>query len=337
MNEQHLQAVLLNRVKSLLPPHVSITEYLSDVLMISRDSVYRRLKGEKQLSFNELAKLATVFEISLDELFSLGDGKVIFHGQFVDSSDFSLESYLDSMLKNVERITSHEKKELLYICKDIPIFYYLMFPEIAAFKFFAWTKTQMQFDEMKNKKFSFSLMSPSLHVYCEKISNAYTCIPGTEILNADNILNDLRQLAYYRETDMFENKDDLQVLYEKLEEMITHMEQQATSGLKFLPGKAPEQSAGSIKVYVNDFFVGDNTIIATINETRVVYLNHSAINFISTSNNEFADYNYDFIQNVIKKSSLISIVGERERKKFFNLIFERIDHFKSGHMASVSN
>jgi hypothetical protein len=211
-----------------------------------------------------------------------------------------------------------------------------MFPEIAAFKFFIWTKTQMQFEEMKSQKFSFSMLTPSLLELCEKICSWYVQIPGTEILNADNILNDLRQLDYYRDTDMFENRNDLVLLYDKLTEMVMHMEAQTSAGQKFLPGKAVETGAGLVRVYVNDFFVGDNTIIATINDTRIVYLNHSAINFISTTSREFADYNYDFIQNIIKKSSLISVVGERDRKKFFNLILDRIEEFRLAGTQSVS-
>lgn len=327
MSQQHLQALLFDRVKSLLPSNVSLADYLADLLTISKDSAYRRLKGEKQLSFNELAQIATVFNISLDELFNLGEGNVIFHGQFVNSENFRLESYLSSMLDNVELITKYQNKELYYISKDIPIFYYLMFPEIAAFKFFVWTKTQMQFEEMRHTKFSFDLLTPELREFCRKITEYYIQIPGTEILNADNILNDLRQLEYYRDIDLFLNREDIGILYEKLTAMVGHMELQTGSGFKCLPGNS-DSSASTIKVYVNDYFVGDNTIIASINDTRIVYLNHSAINFISTSSSEFANYNFEFIQNIIKKSTLISVVGERDRKKFFNLILDRIKDFR---------
>lgn len=328
MSEQHRNSVLFSRLKSILPSNLSLADYLAELLEISRDSVYRRIKGEKQLSFNELTRIAIAFNISLDELFNLNEGHVIFHGQFVNSSDFRLESYLESMLNNIELINRSDDRELFYISKDIPVFYYLMFPEIAAFKFFIWTKTQMNFDEMKQGKFSFSILTPALSQLCEKISSGYTKISGTEILNADNILNDLRQLEYYRETEMFEDKSDFLLIYERLTQMVKHMELQASLGIKCLPGKEPLPDAGEIKVYVNDFFVGDNTIIARIDDTRVVYLNHSAINFISTTSIEFVDYSFDFIQNIIKKSSLISVISERDRKKFFNLFLERIEEYK---------
>jgi hypothetical protein len=37
---------------------LSMAEYISELFLISKDSAYRRLKGEKQISFNELTKLA---------------------------------------------------------------------------------------------------------------------------------------------------------------------------------------------------------------------------------------------------------------------------------------
>ena len=329
MSEQHLQSILFKRVKSLLPSHVSMAEYISELFLISKDSAYRRLKGEKQISFNELTKLAGEFSISLDELFNLGQENVIFHGQFVNSENFRLDAYLESMLQNVEQLTKYDSKELYYISKDIPVFYYLLFPEIASFKFFVWTKTQMQFEEMHHRKFSFNILTPALLDLCKKINGHYISIPSTEILNADNILNDLRQLEYYREIDMFENKEDVELIYGKLTEMVDHMEFQASTGKKSMPGAVIAENGAPIKLYVNDFFVGDNTIIASINDLKMVYLNHAAINFVSTSSKEFVDYNYDFIQNIIKKSTLISEVGERDRKKFFNLILERINNAKN--------
>ena len=65
---------------------------------------------------------------------------------------------------------------------------------------------------------------------------------------------------------------------------------------------------------------------ADFSDTLPPGLNHSAINYISTASREFAAYNFEFIQNIIRKSSLISEVGERTRNRFFNLIHERIDH-----------
>lgn len=48
------------------------------------------------------------------------------------------------------------------------------------------------------------------------------------------------------------------------------------------------------------------------------------INVMSTTNHFFVNYNRAFIHNLIRKSTLISEVGERIRSRFFHLIHERI-------------
>jgi len=126
---------------------------------------------------------------------------------------------------------------------------------------------------------------------------------------------------------MFNSKEEIECIYDKMDEMVLHMESQASTGRKSLPGQ--QEPAGSYKLYVNDFYVGYNTVIATSRSMRVVFLNHAAINFVSTVSPQFVDYNIDFMNNLIRKSALISEVGERTRSRFFNLIHEKIARHRS--------
>ncbi len=329
---QNLQANLFNKIRTVVPNPGTLAEDLVKLLDISKDSAYRRLKGEKQLSFDELVIIAQAYDLSLDDLLDLWEECIVFQGDYVSSDDFDLEKYLLSMLTNLEKLEQFEQKELYYISKDFPVFYYLMYPEVTAFKFFVWTKTQMQFEAMKERKFSLDILTPRLAELAIRVAELYTRIPSAEILNADNILNDLRQLEYYKDTNMIASNSDLDIIYGKLHEMTSHMEEQASAGRKFMPGKKASAPDAAYKLYVNDFFVGDNTIVAKAGDLRLVYVNHAAINFVFTSTPAFVDYNQEFMNNIIKRSSLISEVGERTRSRFFNLIHERIGHFSRGKM-----
>jgi hypothetical protein len=55
-----------------------------------------------------------------------------------------------------------------------------------------------------------------------------------------------------------------------------------------------------------------------------VYLPHSIFNFMATTDVRFCDNNYNHIQNLMKKSTLISNVSERERARFFRYLRTRI-------------
>jgi len=48
------------------------------------------------------------------------------------------------------------------------------------------------------------------------------------------------------------------------------------------------------------------------------------LNYLVTRDQSFCDSTFQHIQNIIKRSTLISEVGEKERRRFFNLIREKI-------------
>jgi len=57
----------------------------------------------------------------------------------------------------------------------------------------------------------------------------------------------------------------------------------------------------------------------------MVLLNHSVLNTISTKGDHFTQHTNEHFQNVIRKSTQISGVGEKERSKFFNTLREKIE------------
>jgi hypothetical protein len=50
---------------------LSIVDEVASLLEISNDSAYRRMRGDKPLSFEEVQKLCVHFSISLDGIFHL--------------------------------------------------------------------------------------------------------------------------------------------------------------------------------------------------------------------------------------------------------------------------
>ena len=156
---------------------------------------------------------------------------------------------------------------------------------------------------------------------------SYKNIPVTEIWNIDSINSTLRQIDFYRYSDMYKNKADINRLYQKVEELVNHIEKQAEMGLNFLIGTEPRNNAPSYDMYMNELILGDNTYMAEIDSTRLTFLNHSAIYFIGTRDVQFNEAMFGSLNNVIKKSTHISRSGEKERVRFFNRLRDKI-HYK---------
>lgn len=331
-----LQITLFQHIRDALPPNLSMADEVADVLDVSIDSAYRRIRGEKQLSFEEIQKLSNRFQISIDKVLNIKSDARLFNGNFIRHGSFDFQQYLDNIYNNIAHITSFEHIEHYYFSKDIPIFYYYMFPELAAFKFFVWMKTLLQFPEYSNTKFSLDEIQEKFYEKAAKIAAISCRLPTIEILNVENIQTTLRQIEYYKDTGLFNSKKEIDLLYEKLIEMTNHMEHICASGKKFLPGQKPVPAAAGVKMYVNDFVIGDHSNLLVLNGKKLCYINHNIINLLVTYDEDFCSYSYDFIQNIIKKSTQISEVGERERLMFFNITRQRIDMYRHDGVKTLS-
>jgi hypothetical protein len=65
-------------------------------------------------------------------------------------------------------------------------------------------------------------------------------------------------------------------------------------------------------------------VLAELGEKKITFLNHSVINYVATQDVEFNIHMHDAIQNLIKKSTQLSGVGEKERTRFFSQIRNKI-------------
>ncbi|MGZ8550860.1 MAG: helix-turn-helix domain-containing protein [Chitinophagaceae bacterium] len=324
MGEHELQQQLFLAIKSRLTTDASVAEELAALLEISTDSAYRRLRGEKALTFDELYKIAKHYRVSIDQLMNLENGGFVFQGQFLDKKTFRFEEYMNSLLQNLAYMNTFKQKEFYYSCKDLPVFYHYLFRELAAFKCFFWLKTYFSFPEFEKKRFRFSDYPDELFAIDQKVLSQYNQIPSIEIWNIESMSILFRQIEFYRDCQVFESDKDIYILYEAVEKLWNHLEKQAALGYKFAYGDPEEKPEGKFRMYLNEVQLGDNNMLAVLDGMKLTYISHTTINFMLTRDMAFNENMYNHLQNLIRRSTLISGVSEKERAKFFRIIRERI-------------
>ena len=324
MNVNEIQQQLFQAVKRKLQKEESVAEEIARLLEISTDSSYRRMRGEKTITLDELYAIATNYKISLDQLLNIQNGAIMFQGQYLDKKNFRFEEYMNSVLQNMLYMNSFKGKEFYYSCKDLPVFYHYVFREIAAFKWFFWLKTYFNFPEFEKRKFSFSDYSDALFALDQKMLNLYNQIPSFEIWNIESMSIIFRQIEFYRDCQLFESDADAYILYDLVEKLWDHLEKQASLGYKFDYGDPQQKPIGDLRMYFNEVVLGDNTMLAILDGKKICYVAHSTINFMITRDTVFNENMYNHLQNQMKRSTLISAVSEKERAKFFRIIRERI-------------
>ncbi|HET6225931.1 MAG TPA: helix-turn-helix domain-containing protein [Bacteroidia bacterium] len=65
-SEDLAQIAFIQLIKNSLPSNISLVDELSDLLKISSDSAYRRIRGESALSIEEITVLCKHFKLSFD-------------------------------------------------------------------------------------------------------------------------------------------------------------------------------------------------------------------------------------------------------------------------------
>ena len=322
------QVLFFQQIKALLPPNLSVVDEIANVLDISTDSAYRRIRGEKPISFDDLQKLSTQYQISVDQALNVKSNSFIFSGSLGFQPNDFCTRYLNNMLQQFEAMCSYELNHIYILSNDIAPFVYFQFPELSALTFFYYQKSILHFEAFKELKFSVNNLDPDLVKLGKKVQKLFNQIPSTEIWSYETINSILRHISFYSDTGVFNSKEDIACIFDKLDELVTHIEKQAELGLKFNYGELPSENAAPFMLYNNNLITGDNCVLAELGHKKLTYINHNLINFMYTRDEAFNQYTFQTFKNAISKSTQISLVSEKERAKFFAGIRKKIQAHK---------
>ena len=325
MDTTRVQTEIFNYLKTALPAHLSLVDVVAEVLDLSNDSAYRRIRGEKPVTIDELAKLAHRFEFSIDRFLGLDGESYIFTGKLANAHDHIFEKWLENTLAQFEYMAERPYAHVYYMAKDLPVAHFFQNPELASFKFYFWQKSVLQYHELRGVKYKLNVMSDHSKDLAEKIVACYNKIHSSEVWALETINSVLRQIEYYNEAGIFENKEDPLHICDAFENLINHLERQAEEGKKFAIGKSPFKGSGNYFIYNNELIVGNNNVLADLGETKITYMNHTSINYISTRDRIFNEYHLSATLNMINKSEPLHNQNEKGRNAFFNKLRAKID------------
>lgn len=321
-----IQVQFFNSIKSVIPSYASLVDEVAETLNLSSDSAYRRIRGDKLLDFEEIRILCLRFNISLDQFFGLGSDFILFQGKTNTLQEDSFMEWMKDVLAQLNLVNSFSHKHVYFLVKDMPPFHHYYHPALAGFKFFFWMKSILLLKKLKTTKFS--IADNHFEEYrdiTQKTIKVYNRVPTSEIWNEESLTTTLRQIEVYDEMGMIANPADTVLLYHCVLEVIDHLEKMAETGKKSFFGQSPTEESAEYKMYINEIVLGDNTFMAELGETKITYLNHSVMYFIGSTDKKFNDSMFRNLENLMKRSTLISETGEKERKLFFNKLRKKVE------------
>ena len=322
-NSKAIQLAYFDKIKKTIKNNKGLVEEVADLLELSTDSAYRRMRGEIPLNVNEIDKMVKHFKVtfemtlqgSLDMLVNFSYLKVV-----GDKQKFM--QWLETLLQHVKNIAEAKNNEIIYAADDVPVWHHFIIPEFGCFKIFYWLKCIVNYEEFAHKKFDISLIDNRMIELTQKMLTYYNQTTSIEIWSEDTINSTLKQLEYFWENDFFVDKEQALQMCTHFESILLNLKQQAQNSCK------NNNAANSFTFFKSEVMIGNNSIIVKIDETKMAFVINNTFNMMNTSNPAFVAENEIWIKNLMQKSIQISGQSEKQRNQFFKLLFEKVDFLK---------
>ena len=307
--QKHLFKVIAEKIRD----HVGLTFTVCELLNISENSAYRRIRGETELSFSELLLLCRTYNISMDDIInSKSNQNVLFRYAPVDfAQPDSYCAYIKRLCESLKFYKSANEIEISITAQDIPFFYFLDYPELMFFKLYAWNDTVSR-TQISYNKFCDNLDKKTIIPIYNQMANAWQQIPSKEIWTNQTCETILRLLEYYNEIGAFEKKETVLFLLNQLSKLMNDVNKNACDGNKGGVRKTP------FHLYLCNVEFENNFMLIKREGKMSCTIRLFTVNSILTEHEDLCSETKKWIDDLISKSALISSAAVRERMWFFN-------------------
>ncbi len=304
------QELLLKQIRSKIGDK-SLNDEIANVLNISYDAAHRRTSMKSKFSLEESLVLSKFYNISLDR-FLESDNQIIAKKTKPIRTVTDLLNYFDDALHLLNDFKINKGTEVYYSAKDIPFFYTISDSVLSRFKLFVWMnllneKDFMQpFDDFKLERYSDK---------SEGLKSLYENLNVTEIWNNTTISSILNQVLFYSEIQIL-SKETAKLILEELKILIKSIEKKAENENKIF------------HIYSHDILILNNSILFKNEEKSSLFVPYNMFGYMMTDDQSTCDDALNFFQHQIKNSRLLNASGNRDKKLFFNKMYQQIENLK---------
>ena len=309
-----------------VPANISLAKEISELLEVSLDSAYRRLRNDTDYTLTEAAKIANHFNLPLEALNNELHSVVSFKTNQLNSDVLSYKKYLENMLSNVKRMGQSEHSHIYFGAEDIPVYYHYSQEYLLKFKVTYWLKSLMMVGDFQNKNYGDIEISEDILSIAREIFSAFSKLNTTEIWTTETVKSTIKQIQFYWDAGFFNSIEDANQVVDDLSACIHHIQKQAEIGYKFASNGTMINS--KYQLFISDVMIGTNSILAKTEKVSASFISYSTFNFMSTNNSDFNAQNEQWMNNLIARSTLISAVSEKQRNQFFKGVYKQIGELK---------
>lgn len=303
------QELLLKEIRKKIGDK-SLNDEIANILNISYDASHRRTSLKAKFSFEEALELAKYYQISLNQFITSDHQLVVQKTSGVDKTE-DLQSFFQNNLSVFENLPLSDEMTVYYSAKDIPFFYTLSDTLLSRFKIYVW----MNLLNAKQVFIPFLQFSPPyFESNTQELKKRYEAQNVVELWNDRTISSILQQILFYYETGLLQ-KNEAEIILKELKELIQYIELKTESNPKF-------------HLYENELMHLSNDIFFHHPQQSLFAIPINMFGYILINDEKTCGETRNYFEHQIKNSKSLNTSGNRDRKIFFNKMFEQIENLK---------
>lgn len=303
------QELLLKEIRRKIGDK-SLNDEIANILNISYDASHRRTSLKAKFSFEEGLELARYYQISLNQLIT-SDQQLLVRKTSVVNETEDLQSFFQNNLSIFENLPLSDEMTIYYSAKDIPFFYTLSDTLLSRFKIYVW----MNLLNAKQVFIPFLQFSPPhFESNTQELKKKYEAQNIVELWNDRTISSILQQILFYYETGLLQ-KNEAEIILKELKELIEYIEQKTENNPKF-------------QLYENELMHLSNDIFFHHPQQSLFALPANMFGYILINDAKTCIETRNYFEHQIKNSKSLNTSGNRDRKIFFNKMYQQIEHLK---------
>lgn len=311
MSKDLIHEKFVSEIREKIPHKATLTNTLVELLCMEREAVYRRLRGDVAFSFTEIAVISNRLGISLDNLLGSHSAKSrpyqLTLVEYVDpiEDDYKMWDLYNERLREVRKDPESCNVECMNM---LPSIFLINYEYINRFYLFKWYN-QYGHSE-KTVYFREIVPVEKLHkvqrVTAIESKHIKKTIYIWDPLIFQYIVNDIQYYSSIRLIDA----EEVRLLKNDLLRFLDNLEILASRGIY-------SETGNQIHFYISNINFDSSYSYLETKNLRISMIRAFILNSVISFDNKAYEIFRNWMQSLLKSSTMISVSGEKQRILFF--------------------
>ncbi len=308
MDELSLE--IIKELKQRVPKGVTLIDFFTKIIPIKKEAAYRRLRGDIPFTLKEAQQIASYLHLSLDKILKIKE-KGTFSFNIIRMNRQNLISAynrtMETSIQAMQYMKADPDAKIYGAINTLPSSHIFLYPTICKFRFFKWA---YQFRNAPNPlKMAEIEVPPSVRHIEKTFREIHQQVASYYISIKDLFEPYTSDIHYFMELGLI-SKDEVNLLREETYQLLEDLEEDISSG---------KTKFGSPFIfYLANTYFDSNYVYIDGNNLKGSAINIFGMNYLGSIEEEINNDTKEWIDSLMRYSTLISVTGEIEKVNFFN-------------------